>query len=51
MWFVINKFLLNALEINFTLFSNYKKASSKVKINDKEKKNIAMMCTSVGIDV
>ena len=36
MWFVVNKFLLNALEINFTLFSNYKKASSKVKINDIE---------------
>ena len=36
MWFVVNKLSLKVLEINFMQFSNYKKASTKVKINDIE---------------
>ena len=36
MWFVVNQLSHNVLEINFMLFSNYKKASTKVKINDIE---------------
>ena len=36
MWFVVNNLSLNVLEINFMLFSNYKRASTKVKINDTE---------------